>query len=154
MALADLLRNPQKRGMNPLRFLLRREEDPLSEEQRTLWDAVFVHPKPVVDEYSADVACRWIFRRTLSLGWTPKLFGSKDRVIGHGRGREGHKAERWGKKYQWMAYHELLARVADNYQASRRFGNNEPYEGLHQIIGDRDIDPSLPTVAPNDAPAR
>jgi len=63
----------------------------------------------------------------LRAGW--KLFGSEDRVIGHGRGREGHKAERWGKKYQWMAYHELLARVADNHQASRRFGDSGMYEG-------------------------
>lgn len=145
-ALADELRNPEKQGLNPLGFLLRREEDPLSEEQRKLCDAAFVYPKPVVDEYPADAACRWIFRRTISLGWTPKLFGSEDRVIGHGRGREGHKAERWGKKYQWMAYHELLARVADNYQASRRFEDSEPYEGLHQIIGDREIDPSMPPI--------
>jgi len=145
-ALADWLRNPQQESMSPLGFLLRQEDDPLSDEQRELLDAVFVHPKPVNDEYPADGAQRWIFRRTLSLGWTPKLFGRKDRSIGQGRGREGHKAERWGKKYQWMAYHELLARVADNYQASRRFGDSEPYEGLHQIIGDREIDPSLPPI--------
>ncbi|MEV6871461.1 ATP-binding protein [Amycolatopsis sp. NPDC051128] len=145
-ALADWLRDPEENKMGRISFLLRREDDPLSDEQRKLLDAVFVYPKPINDEYPADRACRWVFRRTLSLGWTPKLFGHKDRTIGHGRGREGHKAERWGKKYQWMAYHELLARVADNYQASRSFGDSEPYEGLHQIIGEREIDPSLPPI--------
>jgi hypothetical protein len=45
-----------------------------------------------------------------------------------------------------MAYHELLARVADNYQVSRRYDDNDQYEGLHQIIGDREIDPSLPPI--------
>ena len=45
-----------------------------------------------------------------------------------------------------MAYHELLARVADNYQASRHFDDSVPYEGLHQTIGDREIDPSLPPI--------
>ena len=81
-----------------------------------------MYPKPVNDEYPTDVARRWVFRRTLSLGWTPKLFGTQDRPLGTAvRGREEHKSERWGKKYQWMAYHELLARVADNYQASRRY---------------------------------
>ena len=45
-----------------------------------------------------------------------------------------------------MAYHELLARVADNYQASRRFDDSVPYEGLHQITADREIDPSLPPL--------
>ncbi|MFA1546104.1 hypothetical protein [Actinomadura chokoriensis] len=146
-ALSDWLCNPEQRSMSRLDFLLRREDDPLSDEQHELLDAVFVYPKVVNDEYPADGARRWIFRRTLSLGWTPKLFGHRDRSIGHGRmGRESHKVERWGKKYQWMAYHELLARVADNYQASRRFDDSGPYEGLHQIIGDREIDPSLPPI--------
>ncbi|WP_409186516.1 hypothetical protein F9C11_20695 [Amycolatopsis sp. VS8301801F10] len=144
--LADWLQNPEESTMSRLSFLLRREDDPLNDEQHELLDAVFVYPKMVDDEYPADGARRWIFRRTVSLGWTPKLFGSKDRSIGHGRGREGHKAERWGKKYQWMAYHELLARVADNFQTSRTFGGNGQYEGLHQIIGDREIDPSLPPI--------
>lgn len=146
-ALSDWLRNPEQRSMSRLDFLLRQEDDPLSDEQHELLDAVFVYPKVVNDEYPADGARRWIFRRTLSLGWTPKLFGREDRIIGHGRmGRESHKAERWGKKYQWMAYHELLARVADNYQACRRFDDSKPYEGLHQIVGDREIDPSLPPI--------
>ncbi len=99
------------------------------------------------DEYPADRAQRWVFRRTLALGWTPQLFGHEDRIVGdwHG-GREAHKAERWGKKYQWMAYHELLARIADNFQPARGWDDSGPYEGLHQIIGEREIDPSLPPV--------
>jgi hypothetical protein len=125
---------------------MRHEEDPLSKAQRKLLDAAYVYPKPVSDEYPAEGAKRWILRRTLSLGWTPERFGFEDRGLGYGRGRESHKAERWGKKYQWMAYHELLARVADNFQPSRRFDGDLPYEGLHQIIGDREIDPSLPPV--------
>lgn len=146
-ALADQLRDPAAHDLSPLWFIIRHKKDPLTEKQRKLYDAAFFYPKPVNDEYPADVARRWIFRRTLSLGWTPQLFGAQDRTLGHGvRGREDHKSERWGKKYQWMAYHELLARVADNYQASRRFDDSEPYEGLHQIAGDREIDPSLPPL--------
>ena len=122
------------------------EEDPLTDEQWTLLEAALVYPKLINDDYPASDARRWVFRRTISLGWTPALFGREDRSLGHGRGREGHKAERWGKKYQWMAYHELLARVADNYQPSRSYGGNEPYLGLHQIIGEREIDPSLPPI--------
>jgi hypothetical protein len=45
-----------------------------------------------------------------------------------------------------MAYHELLARVADNYQASRSYGDSQPYAGLHEITGEREIDPSLPPI--------
>lgn len=144
--LANWERDPESQGMSRLYFPLRREDDPLSETQRALLDAAFVYPKPIADEYPTSGARRWIFRRTISLGWTPKLFGREDRNLGHGRGREGHKAERWGKKYQWMAYHELLARVADNYQACRRYDDSQQYEGFHQIIGEREIDPSLPPI--------
>jgi hypothetical protein len=145
--LADWLRNPEQGKLSRLRFMMRGEEDPLTDEQYELLDAAFVYPKPVNDEYPTNVARRWVFRRTLSLGWTPQLFGVQDRNLGHGgRGSEEHKSERWGKKYQWMAYHELLARVADNYQAARLYDDSEPYEGLHQITGDREIDPSLPPL--------
>jgi hypothetical protein len=122
----------------------------LTKEQSDLLHSVSKQPKRPrwhAEEYPADRARRWVFRRTLSLGWTPQLFGSFDRSIGYGRaGREAHKAERWGKKYQWMAYHELLARVADNFQPIKRWADVEPYEGLHQIIGEREIDSSLPPV--------
>lgn len=121
----------------------------LTKKQSKLLDASWSHTRRKVrdDDYPAGRARRWVFARTLSLGWTPKLFGRTDRMIGRGRGgREEHKAERWGKKYQWMAYHELLARVADNYQPSRMYGEQGPYEGLHQITADREIDPSLPPV--------
>jgi hypothetical protein len=105
-------------------------------------------PRPQNDEYPADRAKRWIVRRTIALGWTPDLFGSLDRVINYNNAREGHKAERWGKKYQWIAYHELLARIADNYQTfSGGFDDEQnSYEGLYQIIADREIDPSLPPI--------
>lgn len=119
----------------------------LSSEQHDLFSSCWERPKRSVrdDDYPADRARRWVFRRTLSLGWTPQLFGQQDRYIGHGRGREGHKAERWGKKYEWMAYHELLARVADNYQPAR-WHDRPVYGGLHEIIAEREIDPSLPPV--------
>lgn len=104
-------------------------------------------PKKVRDDrYPVRRARRWVFARTLSLGWTPKLFGRTDRRIGYGQEREAHKTERWGKKYQWIAYHELLARVADNYEPSRMDSEQGPYEGLHQLIAEREIDPSLPPI--------
>jgi hypothetical protein len=45
-----------------------------------------------------------------------------------------------------MAYHQLLARVADNFHLVPRSWGYDRYTGLHQIIGDREIDPSLPPV--------
>lgn len=122
----------------------------LSPDQSMLYWESFRRPRRRrfrEDSYPADRAKRWIFMRVLRLGWTPQQFGSEDRYLGQtGSGRDSHKAERWGKKYQWIAYHELLARVADNYHSARRYSDHHDYEGLHQIIADREIDPSLPPV--------
>jgi len=119
------------------------------EQSQLLWDS---HRRPRrhsfrEDSYPVDRAKRWVFMRVLRLGWTPKQFGEEDRYLGRGgSGREAHKAERWGKKYQWMAYHELLARVAGNFHTARQYSDHQDYEGLHQLIPDREIDPSLPPV--------
>lgn len=119
------------------------------EQSRLYWDS-YRRPRRRRfrdDSYPADRAKRWIFMRVLRLGWTPERFGKKDRYLGQDRaGREAHKAERWGKKYQWIAYHELLARVADNFHTARRYSDHQDYQGLHQIIADREIDPSLPPI--------
>ena len=128
--LADQLRDPAEHELSPLELLLQHKKDPLTKQQRELYDAAFVYPKPVNDKYPAGAARRWVFRRTLSLGWTPQRFGSQDQIVGHDRrGRESHKAERWGKKYQWIAYHELLARVADNFQTARLHADGRAVRG-------------------------
>jgi hypothetical protein len=148
-ALQSVLEKQDSELPNELALRIGSFRTTLTTEQSPLLSSVWREPtrRWRDDDYPADRAQRWIFRRTLSLGWTPKLFGAEDRVVGHRhRGREEHKAERWGKKYQWMAYHELLARVADNFHASRHYDHAEPYEGLHQMIGDREIDPSLPPI--------
>ena len=59
-------------------------------------------------------------------------------------GREASKAERIGKKYQWIAYHEMIALVADHFQYRERFrqdDGDQAYDGPWQDHL-RDIDPS------------
>ena len=90
----------------------------LSEEQDELLSAAFQRPQRRRRDlrYKSELARRWIVQRTMSLGWRPEIFGEFDHYLNYNRvGRESHKPERFGKKYQWIAYHELLARVADNY---------------------------------------
>jgi hypothetical protein len=122
----------------------------ITKEQLALLDAAWTRPRPVAnvdDRYPRGRARRWVFRRTLSLGWTPQLFGKRDWLINRmDQGRSEHKAERWGKKYQWMAYHELLARIADNFPLASYSGDEELYDGLQQFIGEREVDPSLPPI--------
>ena len=99
-------------------------------------------------EFDIHWACRWICKRAHELGWTSERFGDFDNNRGYER--HDHKIERIGKKYQWLALNELLARMADNLAyLGRSWERNEPhvpvYHGAHQI-GLRDIDPSLLTT--------
>ncbi|MCC6678151.1 MAG: hypothetical protein IT436_13500 [Phycisphaerales bacterium] len=59
-------------------------------------------------------------------------------------GRSGRKAERMGKKYQWMAYWRTQARIADRFWFSGHYkpSSSARYQGPWQINSARDIDPS------------
>ena len=95
--------------------------------------------------YPVEVAKCWVFERVLSLGWTPEKFAEFDKYrTESGGGRSEHKVERFGKKYQWIAFRELVARVADNFFMGDDFGTRpRTYTGPWQLYG-RDIDPTLP----------
>jgi hypothetical protein len=97
-------------------------------------------------EVDADWAGRWIAAQAIDYGWTPARFQAFERS-GSLSGDSPHKAERFGKKYQWIALHELLARLADNFYPSLKPWNDgvTAYEGPWDWYG-RDIDPSLPTM--------
>jgi len=101
---------------------------------------------PNEDEYKFDlsIAQRWILKKVLKLGWNTQLFGQFDRNLSYrDPGRSAHKAERIGKKYQWIAYHEFLARISDNFEYRGSFSKErKKYEGPWQEYI-RDIDPSI-----------
>ena len=87
---------------------------------------------------------RYIRWRVFDLGWTVERFGNFDRMVNWNSGRKADKPERIGKKYQWIAYHEILAYIADYCQYGERFGGgleDRRYEGPWQEML-RDIDPS------------
>lgn len=60
-------------------------------------------------------AKRWVIKRAYALGWTTKLFEEFESIhCGDSYRRNGSLIERIGKKYQWIAYYELLEYVSDN----------------------------------------
>jgi len=83
---------------------------------------------------------RWIVKRAHELGYDVKLHGSYDRrdVYGHQR----LNIERIGKKYQWIAYHEILSILSDNHKISGWSSDKkfEYYKGPWEVSA-RDIDP-------------
>jgi len=93
-----------------------------------------------------DKLASWIILRTLKLGWRESRFprdASYDQNLGHGA-----TIERVGKKYQWIAFYELLARLADNFwlKDSYREPYAFPYETTRDVPFIRDIEISLPAT--------
>lgn len=126
--------------------------------------------KPFLDEwgrindprelFDTHLAQRWIFNRVVQLGWKPEIHGEFDNRLNYHRiDRAANKPERIGKKYQWIALHEFLAMVADNF----KFKEDEWDESSKQYygpwqIGKRDIDPTCTlkdknNSRPNDLPS-
>ncbi len=93
-------------------------------------------------EFDRSFLQRWILKRVYDLGWTAAGFGDFDRRIQSlDRGRGGRKPERIGKKYQWIAYHEILARVSDNFRDQPEF-YDPVCAWIRGVERARDIDPS------------
>lgn len=77
--------------------------------------------------------------RIHDLGYTLDAFSKIDQVIARGdssgRAEDGQKVERYGKKYAWIAYHELAGLRMEEGKLGER------------IVGDfADIDPSFPEL--------
>ena len=86
---------------------------------------------------------RYILKRVFDLGWTVERFGHFDRFVVRSDGRAATKPERMGKKYQWIAYHEMMAFLSDHFQYREEFreAGEQSYQGPWQDHL-RDIDPS------------
>lgn len=97
-------------------------------------------------EFDAMVARRWIVQRAAHLGWTPARFAQYDSRLDGGRrpqNIEQSRKERIGKKYQWIALHELLGYLSDHYRLLQRRTEEIAFAGAWQLYA-RDFDPSQP----------
>ena len=98
-------------------------------------------------QFSRKWAQRWVCKRAYEFGWTEERFSLFDgsHQVQDGRYRGKQEIERIGKKYQWLAFHELLARLSDNvHWIDRNYSDLEDksYYGPWQIHK-RDIDPTM-----------
>lgn len=94
--------------------------------------------------FDRSLAHRWIFNRVIQMGWKEELHGQFDEEMSYNwASRSEHKPERIGKKYQWIALYELLARIADNFEFKSKENSDQigKYVGPWQI-SIRNIDPS------------
>jgi hypothetical protein len=141
-------------------------EKSLSKKQKTFFDREI---KPFLDGHGSindpleyfdtGLAQRWVFNRVVQLGWSRELHEQFDGYVNYNRiDRSEHKPERIGKKYQWIALHELLARISDNFEFKEESWSDRvgKYEGPWQL-SIRDIDPScilkeFPNTKPENVP--
>jgi hypothetical protein len=101
--------------------------------------------KRTLAKFSRSDAMRWVSKRAIELGWTKDLFEKFEKSLRY-ESRSRPSIERIGKKYQRIAYHELLAHLADNlhYVAGHDYSNSNTksyYAGPWQPW-QRDIDPT------------
>ncbi|MET9442038.1 ATP-binding protein [Streptomyces sp. NPDC006610] len=84
-----------------------------------------------------------VMARVWQLGWRDKELGSVDQCIAANAERpynSKRKVERYGKKYGWIAYHEMVGRLVDVGRAPAPFGDAE------RLMPD--IDPTFPDRPP------
>jgi hypothetical protein len=88
------------------------------------------------------LAIEWIFEK---YGYDIEKHGKYDRDTGS-YGRGALTIERIGKKYQWIALYEMVARVSDNFKKYEEYDfkkeKEEPYQGPWSPYI-RDIDPTM-----------
>lgn len=107
---------------------------------RYTFQSALSHWKVNYDALS-NIAVEWIFEK---YGYDIETHGRFDRSIG-ARIRRSTPNERIGKKYQWIAFHEMLARVSDNFDMKEESWREDvivPYQGPWNPYV-RDIDPSI-----------
>jgi hypothetical protein len=90
----------------------------------------------------SNLAIEWIFEK---YGYDVEKHGEYDRNT-NSYDRRASTIERIGKKYQWIALYEMVARVSDNFKKYERWSFEKEKEVPYQGPWDpyiRDIDPTL-----------
>jgi hypothetical protein len=85
----------------------------------------------------------FILGQVLGLKWRREL-DDFDRSSIVTTSRSEHSVERLGKKYQWLAFYDMVGLLADNFQCKADYSEGiGRYVGPWQVIYGRNIDPSL-----------
>jgi hypothetical protein len=109
------------------------------------------HRDDDIPSFSRAVARRWVAARAIGLGWRAELHADIERLTSRYGGRSDHAIERIGKKYQWIAFHELIGALADRHW--RLAWRKRPAILDHvEEVRDVDIDPSYSAPKQDDRP--
>lgn len=90
----------------------------------------------------------WLVKRAYEIGFDVKLHGNYDRFAKEWTFRNSDgRIDRIGKKYQWIAFHEIMGILSDNYKFEDEYANEgsggyETFHGTWQSYL-RNINPSM-----------
>ena len=105
--------------------------------------------------FPAEGVRNWVVKRAYELGYDSELHGQYDHLATEGTFRHSdNRIDRVGKKYQWIAFHEVMGILADNFKYEDRYANNgqggyEIFHGPWQAFL-RNINPSMISRATSD----
>ena len=96
----------------------------------------------------------YVLQRVFVLGWTTERFGKFDQTWDFDGIGQFSTKESIGRKYQWIAYHEVLGLISDHFQYRE---HPAEVERSHRYVGPwqnglRDIDPTLTATLPSGRP--
>lgn len=117
----------------------------LDDEQRAQYDELMALRDRREPRLDLAIIQRYVLWRAFDLGWTTDRFASFDWDMASLERQATQKPERMGKKYQWIALHEILAHITDHFQYRASYSDDHPfaeYSGPWQGYR-RDIDPSF-----------
>ena len=121
----------------------------LTPDQKMEVDSILEHRKESGNEsapsFDLNLIQRYVLKRVFDLGWTVDRFGDFDRYETRSYTRDASKAERVGKKYQWIAYHEIVAYIAitistetatetTRTNSTRDLGRNTSVTSIHRLL--------------------
>ncbi len=116
----------------------------LLEEYEQQFETLLNHNHEIINTaeyFDPRMVQAYIIQKVIDLGWNPKLHLEFDNSIDYMM-REPKAIERIGKKYQWIAYYDYVARMSDNFEFNQQWDNSSGlYKGTWDL-GIRNIDPT------------
>lgn len=106
-------------------------------------DKVVYHQRRL-PQFDEDFAQKWVAKRAYGYGWNAKLFSADHGPYDVSSDRS--QVERIGKKYEWLALSEFMARLSDNVWAIERWPERATvYDHPANDWFVRDVEPSILT---------
>lgn len=141
-ALSTALEDRHRFSWDILKAALTADELPIAQRlEKAYWRWIRAVDDPVHPDH--ELLSRWIAEESFRMGWRPESFEGVDRRIDSMRHRGSPEHERFGKKYAWIAFYNLLGILSDHCAIATWDKKAVPYDSAWQVGHAIDLDPTL-----------